>query len=77
MLIVIEKEMISKIVWYFHLGGYKMKEKALVRYCLKYQKGGRINNAVKNIGWALNHCEGTEEDVRFAVFLLKILINEV
>lgn len=55
----------------------KEKQKALVKYCLKYQQGGRINNAVKNIGWALNHCNGDEEDVKFAVLLLNILTKEV
>lgn len=53
------------------------KQKELVKYCLKYKKGGRINNAAKNIGWALNHCQATPEDVRFAVLLLNILIDEV
>lgn len=53
------------------------KEKELVKYCLKYQRGGRINNAVKNIGWALNHCNGGESDAKFATLLLKILTNEV
>lgn len=53
------------------------KKKALVKYCIKYQRGGRINNAVKNIGWALNHCNGGEEDAKFALFLLRILTKEV
>ena len=53
------------------------KQKELVKYCLKYHRGGRINNAVKNIGWALNHCQGTPEDAKFAAFLLNILIGEV
>lgn len=53
------------------------KQKALVKYCLKYKRGGRINNAAKNIGWALNHCRGSEEDVKFAVLLLNILTGEV
>ena len=39
----------------------KEKQKSLIKYCMKYQRGGRINNAVKNIGWALNHCQGSEE----------------
>ena len=52
------------------------KQKALVKYCLKYQRGGRINNAVNNIGWALNHCRGSPEDVKFAVLLLNTLIRE-
>ena len=55
----------------------KEKKKELVKYCLKYQRVGRINNAVKNIGWALNHCNGGEEDAKFASFLLKILLKEV
>lgn len=53
------------------------KQKELVKYCLKYKKGGRINNAVKNIGWALNHCQGSEEDAKFAALLLNVLIDEV
>lgn len=53
------------------------KKKELVKYCVKYQRGGRINGAVKNIGWALNHCNGGEEDAKFALFLLRILTKEV
>ena len=53
------------------------KKKELVKYCVKYQRGGRINNAVKNIGWALNHCNGGEEDAKFSLFLLRILLKEV
>ena len=53
------------------------KKKEIVKYCMKYQRGGRINNAVKNIGWALNHCNGGEEDAKFASLLLKILLKEV
>lgn len=53
----------------------KEKQKALVKYCMKYKRGGRINNAVKNIGWALNHCNGGEKDAEFASFLLNILIK--
>ena len=55
----------------------KSKEKAIVKYCMRYKQAGRINNAVKNIGWALNHCNGTEEDARFAKLLLDILIGDV
>jgi hypothetical protein len=55
----------------------KDKQKKLVKYCLRYKKGGRINSAVKNIGWALNHCQGTEDDAKFAILLLKILTGEV
>lgn len=55
----------------------KSKEKAIVKYCMKYKQAGRINNAVKNIGWALNHCNGTKEDARFAKLLLDILIGDV
>lgn len=54
----------------------KEKQKALVKYCLKYKRGGRINNAVKNIGWALNHCNGNKDDAKFALFLLNILIGD-
>lgn len=44
---------------------------------MKYKQGGRINNAVKNIGWSLNHCRGSEEDAKFAKLLLDILIGDV
>ena len=54
----------------------KDKQKALVKYCMKYKRGGRINNAVKTIGWALNHCNGNKDDAKFASFLLNILIEE-
>lgn len=53
------------------------KKKELVKYCIKYQRGGRINNAVKTVGWALNHCNGGEDDAKFATFLLRILTGEV
>lgn len=53
------------------------KQKDLVKYCLKYRNGGRINNAVKMIGYCLNHCNGSVEDARFAVLLLNTLIDEV
>lgn len=55
----------------------KEKQKELIKYCMKYQRSGRINNAVKTIGWALNHCHGGEEDAKFASLLLKILLKEV
>lgn len=53
----------------------KEKQKALVKYCMRYKKGGRINNAVKTIGWALNHCNGSKDDAQFASFLLDILVR--
>jgi len=55
----------------------KDKKKSIVKYCLRYKQAGRINNAVKNIGWALNHCNGSEEDAKFAKLLLDILIGDV
>lgn len=55
----------------------KEKKKAIVKYCMKYKQGGRINNAVKTIGWALNHCNGTKEDAKFAKLLLEILTGDV
>lgn len=55
----------------------KEKQKALVKYCMKYKQANRINNAVKNVGWALNHCRGSEEDAKFARLLLDILLGEV
>ena len=54
----------------------KEKQKALVKFCIKYKRGGRINNAVKTIGWALNHCNGGEKDAKFASFLLNILTED-
>lgn len=54
----------------------KEKQKTLVKYCMKYQRGGRINDAVKTIGWSLNHCRGGEDDAKFANFLLGILLGE-
>lgn len=54
----------------------KEKQKALVKFCIKYKRGGRINNAVKTIGWALNHCNGGEDDAKFASFLLNILTED-
>ena len=54
----------------------KEKQKALVKYCMKYNRGGRINDAVKTVGWSLNHCNGGEKDAKFAVFLLNILLGE-
>ena len=55
----------------------KEKQKSLIKYCMRYQRGGRINNAVKNIGWALNHCQGSEEDAKFAVLLLNVLTGDI
>ena len=54
----------------------KEKQKAIIKYCLKYKQGGRINNAVKTIGWSLNHCRGAKEDAKFAKLLLNILVGE-
>ena len=48
-----------------------------MKYCMKYKQVGRINNAVKTIGWALNHCNGTKEDAKFAKLLLEILTGDV
>lgn len=54
----------------------KEKQRELIKYCLKYRNGGRINNAVKTVGWCLNHCNGDIEDAKFAALLLNILIGE-
>lgn len=54
----------------------KEKQKTLVKYCMKYKRGGRINEAVRTIGWSLNHCNGGEKDAKFANFLLNILLGE-
>ena len=53
------------------------KKRAIIKYCLKYKKANRINKCVKNIGWALNNCNGTAEDAKMALFLLKVLTEEV
>lgn len=53
------------------------KQKVLIKYCLKYRNGGRINNAVKMIGWSLNHCNGGEDDARFAILLLNTLVGDI
>lgn len=55
----------------------KEKQKKLIKYCLKYKNAGRINNAVKMIGWSLDHCNGDEEDARFAILLLQTLIGDI
>lgn len=55
----------------------KDKQREIIKYCMRYKQAGRINNAVKNIGWALNHCNGTPEDAKFAKLLLDILIGDV
>lgn len=52
------------------------KKRAIIKYCLKYKRGNRINKCVKNIGWALNNCEGTAEDAKIASFLLNLLTEE-
>lgn len=44
---------------------------------MRYKQAGRINKAVKTVGWSLNHCRGSEEDAKFAKLLLNILIGEV
>lgn len=59
------------------LSEIKDKQKELIKYCLKYRNGGRINNAVKMIGYSLNHCNGDVEDAKFAALLLNTLIDEV
>lgn len=59
------------------LSEVKEKQKRLIKYCLKYKNAGRINNAVKMIGWSLNHCNGDEDDARFAILLLQTLIGDV
>ena len=55
----------------------KDRQRELIKYCLKYRNGGRINNAVKMVGWSLNHCNGDVEDAKFAALLLNILTHEV
>ena len=59
------------------LSEVKEKQKKLIKYCLKYKNAGRINNAVKMIGWTLSHCNGDEDDARFAVLLLQILTGDI
>ena len=49
------------------------KLKSLIKFCISYQKTGRINRCAKLIGRCLNECEGTIEDVKVARLLLTIL----
>lgn len=49
------------------------KLKSLVKYCMAYQKTGRVNRCAKIIGRSLGECEATIEDVRVARLLLSIL----
>ena len=55
----------------------EQKQRELIKYCMKYKQGGRINKAVKTVGWSLNHCRGSIEDAKFAKLLLEILIGDV
>ena len=49
------------------------KLRSLIKFCLAYQKSGRINRCAKIIGRSLAECEATVEDVRVARLLLQIL----
>lgn len=49
------------------------KLKSLVKFCLAYQKSGRVNRCAKIIGRSLAECEATIEDVKVARLLLTIL----
>lgn len=49
------------------------KLKSLIKFCLAYQKSGRINRCARIIGRSLAECEATIEDVKTARLLLTIL----
>lgn len=49
------------------------KVKSLIKFCLAYQKSGRVNRCAKIIGRSLAECEATVEDVKVARLLLTIL----
>lgn len=52
------------------------KLKSLVKYCLAYQKSGRVNRCARLIGRSLSECEATIDDVKIARLLLTILEGE-
>ncbi|MBQ1801917.1 MAG: hypothetical protein II013_02785 [Lachnobacterium sp.] len=54
----------------------KEKLKSLIKFCIAYQKTGRVNRCAKIIGRSLGECEATIEDVRVARILLGILEGE-
>ena len=49
------------------------KLRTLVKFCIAYQKSGRINRCARIIGRSLAECEATIEDVKTARLLLSIL----
>lgn len=51
----------------------KEKLKSLIKFCLAYQKSGRVNRCARIIGRSLAECEATIEDVKTARLLLTIL----
>ena len=71
-----------KGLWYFVLHVTNViamteeKLKSLVKFCLAYQKSGRVNRCAKIIGRSLAECEATIEDVKVARLLLTILEGE-
>lgn len=52
------------------------KLKELIKFCIAYQKSGRVNRCAKIIGRSLGECEATIEDVKVARLLLSILEGE-
>lgn len=54
----------------------KDKIKSLIKFCLAYQKSGRVNRCARIIGRSLAECEATIEDVKVARLLLTILEGE-
>lgn len=54
----------------------KDKLKSLIKFCISYQKSGRVNRCAKIIGRSLSECEATIEDVKVARLLLSILEGE-
>ena len=49
------------------------KLKSLIKFCMAYQKSGRVNRCAKIIGRSLGECEATIEDVKVARLLLTVL----
>ena len=49
------------------------KVKSLIKFCIAYQKSGRVNRCARIIGRSLAECEATIEDVKMARLLLSIL----
>ena len=53
------------------------KVKSLIKFCIAYQKSGRVNRCARIIGRSLAECEATIEDVKMARLLLSILEGDL